>query len=89
MIVCKKVRYVGNVQGVGFRYTTQKLAIGFPIKGYVMNLPNGEVELQIEGDEVVVAEFLASLADRMSNYIRQVKIEDMAPVGYLDFSIRY
>ena len=51
MTVCKRVLYSGRVQGVGFRYTTQALAAGHPIAGYVRNLPTGEVELVAEGEE--------------------------------------
>ena len=44
-----QVLYSGRVQGVGFRYTVQRVAIGFDVTGMVRNLPDGRVELVAEG----------------------------------------
>lgn len=41
--------YSGKVQGVGFRYTTKNVALGFEVTGEVRNLPDGRVELLAEG----------------------------------------
>jgi acylphosphatase len=41
--------YSGRVQGVGFRYTTRDVALGFEVTGTVRNLPDGRVELVAEG----------------------------------------
>ena len=38
-----KLLVEGHVQGVGFRYSTQKEAKKYGIKGTVQNLPNGNV----------------------------------------------
>lgn len=43
------VVYSGNVQGVGFRFTTREVAAGFDVCGGVRNLPDGRVELIAEG----------------------------------------
>ena len=43
------VLYSGRVQGVGFRYTTKTVAMGFEVTGTVRNLPDGRVELVAEG----------------------------------------
>ena len=40
----------GNVQGVGFRYFTSMNAEKFGIKGWVRNLPNGNVEIEATGE---------------------------------------
>src|SRR5690242_1162817 len=39
MNVARHVTYSGRVQGVGFRYTAQQLAAGYPVAGFVRNLP--------------------------------------------------
>lgn len=39
----------GNVQGVGFRYTTKQLADRLHLNGSVCNLPNGDVEIYAQG----------------------------------------
>lgn len=89
MTVCKRVLYSGRVQGVGFRYTTQGLAAAYAIAGHVRNLPSGEVELVAEGEESVVAAFLAAVAQRMAGYITQTTVQDAAPSGQSGFRIRH
>ena len=46
-----KVIVKGNVQGVNFRYYTQRQAIRFNITGWVRNLPDGSVAALFEGEE--------------------------------------
>jgi acylphosphatase len=41
----------GKVQGVGFRWSTAKLARQFGLQGLVRNLRNGQVEIFCEGPE--------------------------------------
>jgi len=88
-MVCKQVRYAGRVQGVGFRYTTQHLARGFAVTGYVRNLPSGDVELIAEGAADQVEAFLAAVAHAMAAYIEQCLVQDAASGGYKDFRIRH
>ncbi|HWG43937.1 MAG TPA: acylphosphatase [Gemmataceae bacterium] len=88
-IVCKRVIYAGHVQGVGFRYSTQSLAAGHAIAGYVRNLPSGEVELVAEGETNSVEAFLAAVARRMASYITHTTVQDSAPSGQSGFQIRH
>ena len=39
----------GKVQGVGFRYFVQAEAASHRLTGYVKNLPDGRVEIDLEG----------------------------------------
>lgn len=89
MIVCKLVRYSGRVQGVGFRYTTQRLAEAFPVTGYVRNLPSGEVELAAEGHVDDVQAFLDAVSRQMAGYIAQQTILEKTEQGFRDFRIRH
>ena len=43
------VFYKGRVQGVGFRYTAEKIALEIGVTGWVKNLPDSRVELVAEG----------------------------------------
>src|SRR5271157_2991968 len=45
----REVYYSGRVQGVGFRYTASSIARQFAVTGYGKNLPDGRVELVVEG----------------------------------------
>ncbi len=59
----KRYLFAGRVQGVGFRYATKQLAKGFDVIGWVKNLSDGRVELQIMGDDEEVTEFIEELHD--------------------------
>lgn len=48
----------GYVQGVCFRYFTKIKARKLGIKGFVKNLPNGDVEVVAEGDEKELNELI-------------------------------
>jgi acylphosphatase len=89
MTVCKHVYYSGHVQGVGFRYTAQGLAAGYPVVGYVRNLANGDVELLAEGPEEAVGAFLDALARHMAGYIERTTVHDETPAGRQGFRIRH
>ena len=43
--------YSGTVQGVGFRYTVQSYASALKLMGWVKNLPDGRVEIDLEGEK--------------------------------------
>ena len=61
-MISLQVFYEGHVQGVGFRYTVRHIAKGFDVTGWVRNLPDGRVELQVTGDEGEVRAFLDQVA---------------------------
>jgi acylphosphatase len=88
-MICKRVHYRGRVQGVGFRYTAERIAAGMPITGYVKNLPDGTVELVAEGEADQVDGFLAAIAERMADYITRTTMSDEPCCGYRDFRVRY
>ena len=53
-----QVFFEGNVQGVGFRWSVRDVAKGFDVTGWVRNLPDGRVEMQVSGAENEVRAFL-------------------------------
>ena len=55
------MRLYGEVQGVGFRGYTRRLAESYGVSGYVRNMPDGSVELVAEGDENTVVAFREEL----------------------------
>lgn len=89
MTISRRTIYSGRVQGVGFRYTAQRVAGGFPINGFVRNLPDGTVELVAEGTEKDVAGFLAVVAQQMDGCIAAAQQSDQPPAGYQGFHIRH
>src|SRR5262249_33832767 len=89
MTVCRHVYYTGRVQGVGFRYTAQRLAESFPVSGYVRNLSDGRVELVAEGEQEDVESFLAAVARRLTGYIEVTAVRSESPGRYTGFRIRH
>lgn len=82
--------YSGQVQGVGFRYTASRLAQRYEITGYVRNLPDGDVELLVQGRAAEIDQFLAQLEEALGGYIHSRKRTDQAAGQlYHDFTIKH
>ncbi len=63
MKVAKKYLISGRVQGVGFRFFTERWAVQLGIRGYVKNCWDGNVEVYAIGDEGSLEEFKRRLAE--------------------------
>lgn len=60
-MISLEVYYEGRVQGVGFRWSLRNLAKGFDVTGWVRNLFDGRVQMQISGEESEVTAFLEAI----------------------------
>jgi acylphosphatase len=89
MTIGRRVHYSGRVQGVGFRYAALRLAQGHAVQGLVRNLPDGRVEMVVEGECAEVERFLEAVRRNMDGYIEATTIEDEPPQGFTDFRIGY
>ena len=68
--------YSGRVQGVGFRYAVKTVATGFEVAGIVRNLPDGRVELIVEGARSELEGFRAAIrAEGLAGFIRDEQLE--------------
>ena len=71
VMISLQVFYEGRVQGVGFRWTVRHIATGFDVTGWVRNLYDGRVELQVAGEENEVFSFLDAIkTSELGSYIR-------------------
>ncbi|MBA3963182.1 MAG: acylphosphatase [Chthoniobacterales bacterium] len=61
VITSLQIFFEGNVQGVGFRWSVKRVAKGFDVTGWVRNLADGRVELQVSGDEAEVRAFVEAI----------------------------
>ena len=84
--VAKHISFSGRVQGVGFRFTAQRIAIRYELSGYVRNTFDGKVEVLAQGDSEDVDDFLQDLRETFA--VRDVSIGDV-PVDsqYDEFNI--
>ena len=51
----------GVVQGVGFRYFVYRAATSLRLGGWTRNLPDGTVEVFVEGERSLIEELIAEL----------------------------
>ena len=81
----------GRVQGVGFRFTAQQFAVEYGLNGWVQNQVDGTVELEVEGPETKIDEFISIIKNGFNQFviIDDVKTEKTnKEKGYNEFSIR-
>ena len=77
MAIRQAVRYLGTVQGVGFRATARALAEPMPITGLVRNEHDGTVWLEAQGQPQDVEAFLGDLDRAMQGRIAHADRTDL------------
>jgi acylphosphatase len=83
------VFFEGHVQGVGFRFSTLQLAKGYELTGFVRNLVDGRVQLELEGDRDECIEFVRALSEEMAGFIRdKSQTESVREPQFREFTIR-
>jgi len=60
-LVAAEIFVSGDVQGVGYRFFTQRVAEELKLSGWVRNLSDGRVQVEVEGPRARVEELLARL----------------------------
>lgn len=81
----------GRVQGVGFRMFVRQQAVMNDITGWVMNMSDGTVTMELQGDaNAVEAAFTAMRTGNYFIHVERLDIEEREPVdGERDFTIKY
>jgi acylphosphatase len=86
----ERVVYTGRVQGVGFRYTVCSIARTYPVKGYVRNLPDGSVELVVQGRSEAINGLMAEVARQFDDNIHHCERRPIQAAETLtNFEIRF
>lgn len=87
----KRVIFHGRVQGVGFRYATKQIALGFEVIGTVRNLPDRTVELDVMGEREEVEEFICEIVEEsdLAGLIKEHHVRDIDPLDCTGFSIAH
>ena len=80
----------GKVQNVGFRYFVHKRAVEHNIRGFVKNIPNGDVYIEASGSDQEMEVFLDHV--RTGPKWSRVDAVDVQPAPgdpFTAFEIRY
>ena len=90
VMMAKKIAYRGKVQGVGFRYSVRQIAEGFTVSGHAANLPDGRVEVFLQGDRDEVEAMEKEIGEsHLASFIREVVGEEVnAIAGTKGFQIQ-
>lgn len=68
----KTYHFYGRVQGVGFRYYAVQKANQLGLTGWVKNLYDGSVEMEVEGQEELIDQLIIFLQNRTYIWIERI-----------------
>ena len=88
-----RLRFVGEVQGVGFRWTAREVADSLGLVGWVRNEPDGSVSMELQGPSPHLGAFFTlfdrSYASWPIRYIIDER-DDIEPIaGERSFRVRF
>lgn len=79
----------GQVQGVGFRYFVLRQAVELELKGWVRNLPDSSLEIEINGEETNMELFiLRCMEGPPMARVSEVHRQELPAGSYTGFRIR-
>jgi acylphosphatase len=85
----RRVVVSGAVQGVGFRHYTRLRASELGLAGWVRNLPDGRVEIWVEGSETGVEELVAWLrTGPPAARVSALDVREVEPARLEGFEVR-
>ena len=71
-MMARRIFYKGKVQGVGFRFGVRQIAEGFSVAGYASNLPDGRVEVFLQGEKEEVEAMEKEIGEsHLAGFIRE------------------
>lgn len=89
MEIRKHIYFSGTVQGVGFRYRAAFLAQSGNLTGWVKNLWDNRVEMEIQGEEENIDKFLEELRRQRFISIDNMEAAEIPCVKESKFKVVY
>ncbi len=84
-----RILFSGKVQHVGFRYTAYYLSRDLYLTGWVDNLPDGRVEMEVQGSVSQLRKLVLRLKAQSHVEITNMDITEIAPLPHeRRFSVR-
>jgi len=88
--IARHIIFNGHVQGIGFRFTANRIANRHRLTGFVRNLQDGTVEMLAQGPAEDVENCIADINDYFGHYIRKTDIQEYShDPSYTDFRITF
>lgn len=85
----EQILFSGQVQGVGFRWTTERIASRLPLRGYVRNLPDGRVEAVVAGSAANIQQLIEKLQQQFGSGITVIQRQTLEHANeFTGFMIR-
>ncbi len=81
MIERRHYIFSGSVQGVGFRYRATYAARGLGITGYVKNLYDGRVEMEVQGDRDSITRMLVEIEAGSFIHIEDMEVKNIPVIS--------
>ena len=81
MIERRHYIFSGSVQGVGFRYRATYAARGLGITGYVKNLDDGRVEMEVQGDRDSITRMLVEIEAGSFIHIEDMEVKNIPVIS--------
>jgi len=86
---CLTIKVFGKVQGVGFRFYTQKTARELGVNGYVKNERDGSVYIEAQASEHIMETFLQWVSKGPEwARVDTLNIQEIPNQQFDDFSIK-
>ena len=85
----KHIVFYGRLQGVGFRYYAVNKANQLGLTGWVKNLPDGTVEMEVQGEEPLIDQLVIFLQNRTYIWIEKLDARSIPLLDDSSFQERY
>lgn len=85
----EQILFSGQVQGVGFRWTTERIASRLALRGFVRNLPDGRVEAVVAGSATNIQQLIEKLQEQFGSGITGIQRQTLEHANeFTGFMIR-
>jgi acylphosphatase len=81
--------FVGQVQGVGFRWTALHVATTLNLTGWVRNMRDGSVQMELQGTDDQIARFFGKFANQYARYPIHYVIDEKRDVPLVPAEERF
>lgn len=81
----KRILFYGRVQGVGFRYSSYTEANLMGLTGWVRNLSDGTVEMEVQGTKEKIQQLIENISSQRFisiEYKEEEQIEEIEEEGF-------